>query len=492
MKKSLGAKVSAGIRMIRLKLKWTSKSMEQEEKQENVPFGHGQTIKWKIPNNIKKRIVATSILLAVASASQANSDQLITNARLGVYSQFPAIGGVTSYNKIGNPIHVSSWSSSARSKAKPDYITCTTTNTEGLKVGKLIVVTSGDKSLRNTPHVVYSVSKNASFGFYLEDNTQGANPSAITVYEYTPGGIAGWGGTGDAMDGFNKDATLVVQRQWMGDFTTPPIGSSYYGAKLTKGSNASETLYFARFLSYPVVATWNNRYDPDWVKQLQGQTVVGGYYIHVPVAGTVKVALYDGSTETQSSACPVDDGWHLVQVSTTISRTASTVQLRVNFTGGTNDYCYVSNPTLKVGSSLTASDMLPIYKEILIPDTRIIPLGWESRMNWAATHLYLQVEPLTAGSIPKGCKGMEFQVEGLCNKKGSHLDFEQSPTTQKAFIIGPYLVAQEDNMFNTSFGTVFFTNIDFAGIVDYFYMYAHYSPGGNVWSVSMNIGKLYF
>ena len=438
---------------------------------------------------MKKIIVAIVILVAVA-ASKANSDQnLITNARLGVYSEFPGFAGVTSYNKIGNPVSVSSWSHSSGS---PDYITCTTTNTEGLKIGKLIVVTTGDKSLKNAPHVVYSVTTNKSFGFYLENNTQGANPSAITVYEYTPGGIAGWGGTGDAMDGFNKDATLVVQRQWMGDFTNPPVGSGYYGAKLTKGSDSAERLYYARFLSYPVVATWNNRYDPDWVRQLQGQTVVGGYYIHVPVAGTVRVALYDGSTETQSSACPVDSGWHLIQVSKTISRTATTVQLRINFTGSTGNYCYVSNPTLKVGSSLSAGDMLPIYKEILIPDTRIIPIGWESHINWAVTNLYWQVESLTAGSIPKGCKGMEFQVEGFCSKKGSHLDFEQSPTVQNSFIIGPYLTAQGDNIYNASFGTVFFTSIGFDGIMDCFYMYVRYAPGANTWSVSMNIGKLYF
>jgi hypothetical protein len=102
------------------------------------------------------------------------------------------------------------------------------------------------------------------------------------------------------------------------------------------------------------------------------------------------------------------------------------------------------------------------------------------------------VEALTAGSIPKGCKGMEFQVEGWCNKKGSHMDFEQSPTTQKAFIIGPYLPAIEDNIYNSSFGTVFFTSIDFDGVMDYFYMYVNYAPGGTVWSVSMNVGKLYF
>ena len=438
-----------------------------------------------------KTLVALLTLVAIAATSKAtpSQPQLITNARLGVYSQFTGLAKVTSYNKVGNPIIVSSWSHSSRS---PDRITCTTTNTEGLQVGKLIAVTTGDASLKNTPHLVYSVTTNSSFSFYLEDNTQGENPGAITVYEFTPGGIGGWGGTGDAMDGFNKDATLVVQRQWMGDFASPPLGSSYYGAKLTKGSNSSESLYFARFLSYPVVATWNNRYDPDWVKELQGQTVVGGYYINVPVAGTVKVALYDGATETESSACKIDKGWHLIQVSKTLSRTATTVQLKVNFTGSAGNYCYVCNPTLKLGSSLSAGDMLPIYKEILIPDTRIIPLGWESHMNWHATSQYWQVEALTAGSIPKGCKGMEFQVEGWCNKKGSHMDFEQSPTTQKAFIIGPYLPAIEDNIYNSSFGTVFFTSIDFDGVMDYFYMYVNYAPGGTVWSVSMNVGKLYF
>jgi hypothetical protein len=438
-----------------------------------------------------KTLVALLTLVAIAATSKADPSQpqLITNARLGVYSQFTGLAKVTSYNKVGNPIIVSSWSHSSSS---PDRITCTTTNTEGLQVGKLIAVTTGDASLKNTPHLVYSVTTNSSFSFYLEDNTQGENPGAITVYEFTPGGIGGWGGTGDAMDGFNKDATLVVQRQWMGDFASPPLGSSYYGAKLTKGSNSSESLYFARFLSYPVVATWNNRYDPDWVKELQGQTVVGGYYINVPVAGTVKVALYDGATETESSACKIDKGWHLIQVSKTLSRTATTVQLKVNFTGSAGNYCYVCNPTLKLGSSLSAGDMLPIYKEILIPDTRIIPLGWESHMNWHATSQYWQVEALTAGSIPKGCKGMEFQVEGWCNKKGSHMDFEQSPTTQKAFIIGPYLPAIEDNIYNSSFGTVFFTSIDFDGVMDYFYMYVNYAPGGTVWSVSMNVGKLYF
>jgi hypothetical protein len=438
-----------------------------------------------------KTLVALLTLVAIAATSKADPSQpqLITNARLGVYSQFTGLAKVTSYNKVGNPIIVSSWSHSSSS---PDRITCTTTNTEGLQVGKLIAVTTGDASLKNTPHLVYSVTTNSSFSFYLEDNTQGENPGAITVYEFTPGGIGGWGGTGDAMDGFNKDATMVVQRQWMGDFASPPLGSSYYGAKLTKGSNSSESLYFARFLSYPVVATWNNRYDPDWVKELQGQTVVGGYYINVPVAGTVKVALYDGATETESSACKIDKGWHLIQVSKTLSRTATTVQLKVNFTGSAGNYCYVCNPTLKLGSSLSAGDMLPIYKEILIPDTRIIPLGWESHMNWHATSQYWQVEALTAGSIPKGCKGMEFQVEGWCNKKGSHMDFEQSPTTQKAFIIGPYLPAIEDNIYNSSFGTVFFTSIDFDGVMDYFYMYVNYAPGGTVWSVSMNVGKLYF
>src|ERR1041385_8119695 len=148
----------------------------------------------------KKTITAILLSVAEALALKAQSAQLITNARLGVYSQFPGIGGVTRYNKIGHPIGVSSWSHTSGS---PDYITCTTTNTEALQVGKLVVVTTGDKSLRNAPHVVYSVTNNASFSFYLEDNTQGLNPGAITVYEYTPGGITGWGGTGDAMDGFN-------------------------------------------------------------------------------------------------------------------------------------------------------------------------------------------------------------------------------------------------------------------------------------------------
>jgi hypothetical protein len=74
---------------------------------------------------MKKIIVAILILVAVAIALKANPDQnqLITTARLGVYSQFLGIGGITSYNKIGNPISVSSWSHSSGS---PDYIRCTT------------------------------------------------------------------------------------------------------------------------------------------------------------------------------------------------------------------------------------------------------------------------------------------------------------------------------------------------------------------------------
>src|SRR5690348_13360479 len=128
---------------------------------------------------MNKISTVTSLLAALALASQANADQnqLITNARLGVYSEFTGLGGVTRYNKIGPPIQVSCWTHSSGS---PEYITCTTTNTEGLQVGKLIAVTTGDKSLRNAPHLVYSVATNSTFSFYLENNTQGENPGAIT------------------------------------------------------------------------------------------------------------------------------------------------------------------------------------------------------------------------------------------------------------------------------------------------------------------------
>src|SRR6185312_15718365 len=105
----------------------------------------------------KITITVLSVTVAIASNAETAQNQLITNARMGVYSQFTGLSRVTKYNEIGRAVYVSSWSHSSGS---PDRITCTTTNTEGIQVGKLIAVTTGDKSLMNTPHLVYSVTTN--------------------------------------------------------------------------------------------------------------------------------------------------------------------------------------------------------------------------------------------------------------------------------------------------------------------------------------------
>lgn len=411
----------------------------------------------------------------------ARGGNLITNSRLGVYSCYYWQA------QVGNPINVSAWSGSGT-----NFITCTTGNTQGLKVGKLVNVTSGDASLQNCPHMVAELTENQSFSFYLQKNAGGANPGAITCYEVTMGGTSGAiNGTGDAMDGFNKDATLAVYREWMGDHANAPAGAGFYGGKLVKGSNNLECLYYSRFAD-AIAPTWPNRRDPNFVAQLRGLPVVFGVYIKAP-SGAPYVEINDGVTATDSAVVPADNAWHLVQVAQVISPLAEKVEFKVCMNGVSGNICYIAIPVVKIGTYLGANDMQPITGEILIPDTRIIPRNWESA-NFGSSapgnSYYMKIEGECGGQIPKGCRGMEFEVEGVGTVAQDHIAFYQSDgTAPSPYNIGPILSCQVANQINFAYGTVMFSKMPNFYNEDSIYVA---TAGSGTWTVSMNVGRLFF
>ncbi len=206
-----------------------------------------------------------------------------------------------------------------------------------------------------------------------------------------------------AADSHSKTSTLDAYR--IADDTTHLTGG-YYGLKLIKGADTAE--YY----------NLNTRTDRKFIDQFKGRTVTFGTYVYSGTAiDNVKVQIYDGVGTTESSFVGADaKTW--VEVTRTISTSATQITPRILFDGDTSDIAYVSPVMMVFGSSIGAGNYAPIPGEIIWTEQPIALTtldGITGFSDMAMTTLNMETE--SSGKIPKGA--VAVYVRAQANDSGS-------------------------------------------------------------------------
>lgn len=441
--------------------------------------------------NIPLRKILLSLLIFLIAPTIFAADNLITNSRFGVWS--------TWYwpQAIGTPVNVSSWST-----AGGHYITCYTTNTQRLAVGKLVYLPTyggADKSLANggnpnptrqdqMSHLIYALQKNTSFSFYMDGNSVAVNPSSCSALEVEPG-TTNAGDTSQAMDWWYKSTSLNVYREFNYDHAPAPA-NSFYVAKLVKGSAGLEAMNWAKFYTNPI-GYYGAPADPTWLAQYRGATLTLGAWVRATTATGISISLSDGIGETGSVSVSSDCAWHWLEVTQTISTSATVVNAIFYIAGPANSSGTICNPMLIVGSTIGTGNYQPIRNEAVTLAGRIIPRNLESDyfgFSGSTASKKMRIESETGGEIPRGIRSFEFEAEGVSTKAGDHIGFlsqDGSDITQP-FYVGPYLSCQVSNILNFTYGSV---GINQEEIEDSIYL----APAGcGFWTVSMNVTKVFY
>jgi len=296
---------------------------------------------------------------------------LLTNSGFGVWSN-------STLENVGSQITVTDITNGV----------CSTANTQGLAVGKLVRFDSGD--FNGKVYEVTAVTVNTSFT--VHDTSINDSGSPGTCYEVTPGCVAA---DSKAADGHSKTSTLDVWRQE----ADPTHCKGYYGLKLKKGVNTAE--YY----------NLNKVTDRVFVDRFKGRQVAFGCWVYDDSGGddNVKLQIYDGVGTTESSF--VASGkltW--VEISRTINDAATEITPRILLDGDLNDIAYISQPMFIFGPSIGQGNYLQPLGEIIWLDQFI-------DSNLADTSGYssqgaktINLEADTDGKLPKGAKAINVIV----------------------------------------------------------------------------------
>jgi len=202
---------------------------------------------------------------------------------------------------------------------------------------------------------------------------------------------------GLAFDGWEKDSTLDIWRQHDDSGTYTKDGSFY--ALKTTSSAASD------WLGFPNAAGLGN--NAEWFQRFAGRTVTFGAWVKTSTASHCCVQLYDGGL-TSSSYHTGGGAWEWLEVTKTISSTPTYFIAYVRFTVTATD-AYVSQPMLVFGNAIGAGNYSRPSGEIVNCEKFI---RTQSNVSPAAADdKVLNLEALSSGKIPKGCKAVNVSAQ---------------------------------------------------------------------------------
>jgi len=213
----------------------------------------------------------------------------------------------------------------------------------------------------------------------------------FTLKEVTPGCVAG---DALAMDGWLKSTSLDIWRQHNDGGTNTKDGS-FYALKSTTAST-SQYVWGPSFYN-----------KPEWSQRFAGRTVTFGCWAKTSTANHCRLGLGDGST-SYSDYHTGGGAWEWLEVTKSIS--ASAAQF---FWGIYNDVtatdAYISQPMLVFGSAIGSGNYSRPSGEIVNCEKFI-----QTQINVtpaAADDKVLNLEALSSGKIPKGCKAVAMMAE---------------------------------------------------------------------------------
>ena len=224
----------------------------------------------------------------------------------------------------------------------------------------------------------------------------------VSVKEVTPGCVAV---NALAPDRWYKSATLDLTR--ISHNTTNVKGM--YGCKMYTGGTGIEEIYQPAF---------PERGEQSWYNRFRGRTVTFGCWLYADSAASDGARAYvrdqDGYTYATKVAA---DTLTWVEVTRTVSTTAwtSTAQfLSVGVayaTGSAAKTCYVSEPIMVLGSAIGEGNYSRPSGEVVICEGMVRIQNGVSPV--AADDKILNLEAMSSGKIPKGCKAINIagQIE---------------------------------------------------------------------------------
>lgn len=211
----------------------------------------------------------------------------------------------------------------------------------------------------------------------------------ISCYEVTPGFT---GADALAFDGIWKDSTLDLYRYHDGS-----TDGSFYSAMSVP---TTQNDFFA----------WPKYYDKDYfyVRQ-QGRTITMAGYVNSSTASDIKAFIYDGAY-SYSSAHTGGSTQEWLEVTDTISSTATNVHYGFIHTSATPGIAYISEPIAVYGSSIGAGNYVPEANKVIYAEKEISSQTFNNKTGTSgfsdisATELNLEADSLCC--LGKGVKAV--------------------------------------------------------------------------------------
>ncbi len=239
---------------------------------------------------------------------------------------------------------------------------------------------------------VFEASATTTY-IYIQNNASGAAGFTLanfTLYEVTPGISSG----ALAFDSWHMDSGTAIQRQH-NDGGTYTKDGSFYALKAT--GNGKE-IYWPTSNAFSISDINSQRFA--------GRTVTFGAWVKSDDGTYLRVR--DGVTaNSDSTAHTGDNTWQWLEVTKEVSLSATLFSVAFILDGTAANY--ISQPMLCFSSAIGAGNYSRPSGEIVNCE-KFIPVQ-ENVSPLAADDKILNVEALSSGKIPKGCKALTTNTE---------------------------------------------------------------------------------
>jgi len=343
-------------------------------------FRHNSSAAGAVAMSIARDTGISTFSNGIVETNGVLKENLLTNSGFDVWSN-------STLEDVGTQITVSDVTSGV----------CTTTETEGLAVGKLFKFNAGD--FNSEVFEITALTDDTSFT--LNDTSKSDSGTPGTGYEVTPGCVDG---NSKAFDGWDKNGSSQYGDIWRqhNDATLTHDGS-FYSLKMT--SHAASTMQVYSKPSYPFTDSIN-------LQKYAGRTVTMGAWVYVSDSSTPSVFINDttlpwtgmDSSDIHSGAT----GWEWLEVTKTISASPGLFVTGVNQIA--NKTCYISSPILVLGSAIGSGNYSRPSGEIVWCESqfssKLVANGYS---NVNSTSLNLEAD--SDGKIPKGAKAVHAWLQ---------------------------------------------------------------------------------
>ena len=383
--------------------------------------GVGSTDLWSAQKIDSVSGTLQSAIDGKSNSSHLHDDRYYTETEIDT-----KIDGVIKQNLLSNS-GFGVWSNSTLEnvRALPDatstVVGTTVTSTAHVLTAGMLV-----KDAAGTP-LVFKVISITDVDTFEVDRTGGTNGQ---WYEVTPGCVAA---DELACDGWFKDTNLDVWRQH--DDTTYTKYGSFYSLKVVSAATEAQIVKI-------------NPTDSIWLSRVQGRTLTIGAWCYASDASHLKLEIYNGSSYDTSSYHTGGSSWEWLEVTSDVATDCSTgkVGFRFMLSGKT---VYISQPMLVFGSSIGEGNYNQPFGEWVDCEKKIDFSGSPFGAGLSDGASDENLETLSNGKIPKGCKGIKCRLQA--SDSGSAGSPDCSVVLQSASLAADAVVVYLEGVTNSRY-----------------------------------------